>query len=574
MNRIRVLRPDIAQRIAAGEVIERPVSVVKELVENALDAGASAISVELLAGGKSLIRVRDDGSGMSRTDAETAFVRHSTSKISTEDDLLAISTLGFRGEALPSISAVSRMTLRTSDGESGPGAVVECEAGAILSVGDAAASRGTSVEVRDLFFNLPARLKFLRGDTAELAPIAAYLTNVALAYPSLRLSGAHGARKFLDGPPVGSLRERIFQIFGKETLGRLMEIDHAEGAGSVRGFASRPPLGRPDRRRQLFFVNKRPVKDKTIAAALQQAYRGLLEKDQAPEAFLFFDVPPEEVDVNVHPAKSEVRFRRSSDIFQMVLRSVERARLKSGGLVEVVPAVVPPAERKDPPAVQMGLNAPFAVAEPPAAFIPGPSGAEPGRPAADAAIIGGRRVLGQVNDAYIVVADGEGLLVVDQHNAHERVLYDKYEEIDRKRTWPVKMTLVPLNFELAPSQALRLESSLEGLEAAGFRVEAMGGRSFALREYPDLFKPREALDVLLSQLEETEEEKGKGKRERLLATMACKSAIKAGEPLPREKMEFLVAELFKSSNPALCPHGRPIVVRIPLSQIEKGLKRI
>jgi DNA mismatch repair protein MutL len=573
MNRIRVLAPEVAQKIAAGEVIERPVSVVKELVENALDAGATEIAVDLLAGGKALVRVRDDGQGMSRADAETAFIRHSTSKIAAEADLLSISTLGFRGEALPSISAVSRMTLRTSEGDGAPGTEIEREGDAVLAVRDAAAPRGTTVEVRDLFFNLPARLKFLRGDAAELTPIVAYLTHVALAYPGLRISAAHGSRRVLDGPPVGSLRERIFQLFGKDTLERLMEIDLATGAGQVRGFSSAPPTGRPDRRHQLFFVNRRPVKDKTIAAALNQAYRGLLEKDLAPEAYLFIEVPAEDVDVNVHPAKSEVRFGRSSDIFQLVLHAVERARLRSGGLKEIAaasPASVPPLER---PFSQGRLGIPLAVEEsrttfeaPAALGLPVPEG-----PAAGGDV--GLRVLGQLSDSYIVAADAEGLLVVDQHNAHERVLFDKYLDIDRKRTWPVRMSLIPIVFDLAPSQAAVLEAAREEIEGAGFRVEPMGGRSFALREFPDVFKPEEALNVFLSLLEDVEGGPREERKNRLLATMACHSAIKAGQPLPREKMEFLVAELFKTSNPALCPHGRPIVVRIPRTQIEKGLKR-
>jgi DNA mismatch repair protein MutL len=572
MNRIRVLRPDVAQKIAAGEVIERPVSVVKELVENALDAGASEISVDLLGGGKSLIRVRDNGHGMSRADAEAAFVRHSTSKIENEDDLLSISTLGFRGEALPSISAVARITLRTSEGADEPGTEVEREGETVLSVREVAVPRGTVVEVRDLFFNLPARQKFLRSDTAELTPIVAYLTTVALAYPGARLAAAHGGRKVLDGPPVGSLRERIFQLYGRDALARLMEVDHAESAGRVRGFASAPPSGRSDRRHQLFFVNRRPVKDRTIGAALQQAYKGLLEKDLSPEAYLFFEVPPEEVDVNVHPSKTEVRFRRSSDVYQLVFRSIERGRLKSGGLKEVAAAPPPAGADAGPPYSQMGLGVPFTAGERPRSFeSPPPS--ETAAPAAAGPEAGGRRVLGQIANAYIIAADGEGILVVDQHNAHERVLFDKFDDIDRKRAWPVTMSLVPIVFELSPSQAVRLESDRDDLERAGFRVEPMGGRSFALREYPDLFKPEEAREALLSLLEEPEETPRGGKRERMLATLACKSAIKAGEPLPREKMEFLVEELFKTSNPSLCPHGRPIVVRIPLAHIEKGLKR-
>jgi len=572
MNRIRVLPPDVAQKIAAGEVIERPASVVKELVENALDAGAAEIAVELLGGGKSLIRVRDDGSGMGRADAEAAFARHATSKISGEADLLTISTLGFRGEALPSISAVSRLTLRTSEGGAEPGTEVAREGEAVLAVRDTAMPRGTTVEVRDLFFNLPARLKFLRSDTAELTPIVAYLTQVALAYPGLRLSAVHGSRRVVDGPPVGSLRERVFQLFGKDVLERLMEIDHAESSGSVRGFASAPPFGRPDRRHQLFFVNRRPVRDKTIAAAVNEAYRGLLERDLSPEAYLFLEVSPEDVDVNVHPAKSEVRFGRSSDIFQLVRHAVERARLKSGGLKEIPAAPASPSAFERPPA-QLGLGAPFGVASPGPSFeVATPLG--PAGTAGPAGTESGRRVLGQIADSYIVAADGEGLLVVDQHNAHERVLYDRYEEIDRKRTWPVRMSLVPVIFDLAPSQAAVFESARPEIEAAGFRVESVGGRSFALREFPDIFEPAAALEVLLSLLGEIDDGPAEGRRPRLLATLACRSAIKAGQPLPREKMEYLVSELFKTSNPALCPHGRPIVVRISQTQIEKGLKRV
>lgn len=588
MNRIAILPLEISQKIAAGEVIERPVSVVKELVENSLDAGASEIRVDLLAGGKKLIRVQDDGYGMSRADAELSFVRHSTSKIAGEDDLLGIATLGFRGEALPSISAVSRLTLRTSEGGDAAAVELEREGDAVRAVREIALPRGTAIEVRDLFFNLPARLKFLRSDSSELTLIAKYVTNVALAYPGLRLWLAHGPRSVLDCPPVAGLRERIFQLYGKEILDRQMEIDYGEAASRLFGFASRPPHGRADRSHQFFFVNNRPVRDKILASALNQTYRGLLEKEMSPEAFLFLTVPYSEVDVNVHPAKSEVRFRDSSSVFRLVLRSVERARRGIGGLKEIEaggagqegrdapdgagapPPVFPPVEFS--PASQIDLGVPLKIAERPASFgrLAGAPDSEPTLAAGEGP---GLRVLGQFADAYIVVESGDGLLVVDQHNAHERILFDKYAEIRARKTWPVALSLVPLLFDLSPSQVVRLEAEQAGLQESGFRVEPMGGRSYALREYPDIFKPQEALSVVTSLLEEDAEGPGERKMDRLLATMACKSAIKAGQSLPREKMEFLVRELFRTPNPSLCPHGRPIVVKIPRGQIEKGLGR-
>ncbi|MBN1939722.1 MAG: DNA mismatch repair endonuclease MutL, partial [Candidatus Aminicenantes bacterium] len=335
MNRIAVLPDLLAQKIAAGEVIERPVSAVKELVENAIDAGAASISVDLAGGGKALIRIRDDGCGMSRGDAALALVRHATSKISREEDLSAIATLGFRGEALASIAAVSRLTLRTSDGGDGSGSQVESEPGAEGRTRDAAFPRGTEIEVRDLFFNLPARKKFLRSDASELNLIVKLLSTVALAHPGLRLTVRHGERTVLDCPPAAGLRERLYQLHGKNALDRMMEVDFADGPVRISGFASRPPYGRPDRTRQFFFVNTRPVKDKILAAALNRAFSGLLEKGLSPEAFLFIDLPPGEVDVNVHPAKTEVRFRDQQMLFPLIGRAVERARTRVLGVMDL-----------------------------------------------------------------------------------------------------------------------------------------------------------------------------------------------------------------------------------------------
>jgi DNA mismatch repair protein MutL len=571
MKRIRILPPELAEKIAAGEVIERPVSVVKELVENSLDAEATEIRVDLLDGGKKLIKVRDNGLGMSHEDAALCFRRHSTSKIAGEEDLERISTLGFRGEALASISAVSRPTLKTFDGNRDRGTEIEREGDKLLHVTDIAFPRGTSVEVRELFFNLPARRKFLRSDRSELSLIAKYLTNAALAYPGVRFILTNGPREVLNCPAVTGLRERIFQLYGKAVLDGLMEVDYKEGECGVCGFASRPLRGRADRNHQFFYVNARPVKDRTLQAALNQAYSGMLEKDRSAEAFLFLSVPFSEVDVNVHPAKAEVRFRDSQAIFRLVLRSVEQAALRVSGIKDVYTPEKDgqgPAPRVEEEALPLDF----------AAFRGGRK-TRPGEPASIAAsqaepARSGPAILGQYLNMYIVAVSDEALFVIDQHNAHERVLYEKYLEVDRKRSWPRKMLLIPVIMELPPSGVLSFEENRALFEDAGFLVEGMGGRSYALKEHPDVFKAEEAREIFLGLLEEVGREKTAGRGEKLLATMACKSAIKAGEVLPMAKMEYLVEELFKTSQPSLCPHGRPIVVKIDRATIDKGLRRV
>ena len=579
MKKIHLLPEDVAQKIAAGEVIGRPVSVVKELVENALDAGASEVRVELQDGGKALIKVQDDGSGMGREDAALCFRRHSTSKIAAEEDLERIATLGFRGEALASVAAVSRLTLRTYDGAEDRGTMIEREGERLVAVTDIAFPRGTSVEVRDLFFNLPARRKFLRSGQSELGPVAKYVTQAALAAPGVRFTLVHGTREVLSCPPVKTLRERVFQLFGKKMVDSLMDVVAAEGAGRLEGLASKPLGGRPDKTVQHFFVNGRPVKDRILMAALGQAYTGILERGRSPEAFLFLRLPFGDVDVNVHPAKAEVRFKDTQSVFRLVLRAVGEAAAMGHTIKEVVTAEAAAGARPASRVAEggagweapgLGFEAPPAKdlasgAGAPSAWAP-PSEA---RPAAEGRPV----VLGQYENMYIVAAGRDGLLVIDQHNAHERVLFEKYKEIDRARLWPRKALLIPPLLELAPSAAVSLEENAALFEDLGYRVEPMGGRSYALKEYPDVFKPEEAKDVFLGLLEEAGENKAEERRERLLATMACKTAVKAGEPLNREKMAYLVDELFKTGQPALCPHGRPIVVRVEKSTIDKGMGR-
>ncbi|NIO48594.1 MAG: DNA mismatch repair endonuclease MutL [Candidatus Aminicenantes bacterium] len=571
MKKIILLPPEISQKIAAGEVIERPFSVVKELVENSLDAAASEIKVELLSGGKKLVRVTDNGHGMSQEDAKICFERHSTSKIQSIKDLSLISTLGFRGEALPSISAVSRVILKTSDGKDEKGTLIEKEGDKLIGTSDIAFPLGTSVEVRDLFFNLPAREKFLRSDRSELNLIVKFLTYISIAYPEVRFSLIHGKRQVFDYPPVSSLKERIFQVFGKSLLERLLEIDYKEDERQLYGYASLPPSGHRDRTLQLLYVNKRPVRDRTLLAALNQAYRGFLEKDRFPESFLFLSWPYSDVDINVHPAKAEVRFKDSRAVFQLVIRSIEQTILKEKGIKQIYPSKEEEMgfreeekrslriEEKGAPAF---LRAEERRLEWKDLFTPLEKREETCP-----------RVLGQYLDTYIVASSEEGVLIVDQHNAHERVLFEKYEEIDKKKKWPQKLALLPILFELSPSQLLSFENNQALLEEAGFRAEAMGGQSFALKEYPDIFKEEEAKDIFISLLEEKKEEQIEDKKKRLLATLACKTAVKAGQVLSFEKMNYLVEELFKTSNSALCPHGRPIMVKIEKNEIERGLKR-
>jgi DNA mismatch repair protein MutL len=578
MNKIRVLPPEVAQKIAAGEVIERPVSVVKELVENALDAGATDIRIELLEGGKKLIKVQDNGSGMSREDAALCFRRHSTSKISGEEDLERIATLGFRGEALASIAAVSRLTLRTYDGAGGEdrGTMIEREGEKLVAITDIALPRGTTVEVRDLFFNLPARRKFLRSTTSELGLIAKSATQIALARPETRFVLIHGSREVVNCPPVGTLRERIYQLYGKAVLDDLIEVSSAEGQGRLAGFASRPLGGRMDRSVQVFFVNGRPVRDRVVQAALNQAYAGLLERTRSPEAFLLISLPYEDVDVNVHPTKAEVRFRDSQLVFRLVLRAVEEAAKGALSVKEVYPVTEETGRASG--VAEGGLEPPALGFGPMMERLPTGGGAAIAAPIPE--MIGpaekagtGPEVIGQFQNRYIIAGSVDGLLVLDQHNAHERVLFERFREIDRERAWPRKMLLVPVVLELSPSQAVELEESATLFEELGFRAETMGGRSYALKEYPDIFRAEEAADIFLALLAEAGQDKARDRRERFLATLACKTAVKAGQPLTREKMGYLVSELFKTSQPALCPHGRPIVVKILRADLDKGLRR-
>ncbi|HOJ26559.1 MAG TPA: DNA mismatch repair endonuclease MutL [Candidatus Saccharicenans sp.] len=596
MARIKVLPAEVAQKIAAGEVVERPVSVVKELIENSLDAGATEIKIELEEGGKKLIRLQDNGCGLSQEDAVLCFKRHATSKLEKEEDLEHIATLGFRGEALASISAVSRLTLKTYNGEGDRGYQVEREGDRLIRFLEIAFPRGTMVEVRDLFFNLPARRKFLRGERSELNLITSYVTQAALAFPGVKFILVHNGRQLLNCPAVSTLEERVYQLYGRQLLDGLMAVDYEEGGYRLSGLSSRPFAGRADRQHQLFFVNRRPIKDRVLGAALTQAYLGMLDRQKSPECFLFLDLPYELVDVNVHPAKAEIRFKEPQAVFGLILRAIELAARSESLIKPVMIGEAGRGEKRQPsketsqPELNLqekeeqkendrGIEKELGekIQAPEWAGQASQTWRQPGETQqvaeSTATPRAGRHILGQYLNAYLVVTAEEGLMIVDQHNAHERILFEKFKKLDEEKGWASRQMLFPQVLELSPEEVLHLEELQEELAGLGFELESLGERSYSLRAFPDVFDEARATEILRGILAEGGPERLKSKRDRMLATMACKAAIKAGQPLSQAEMEFLAAELFQTSQPGVCPHGRPIIVEISRDKIEKTLGR-
>ncbi|HQH61111.1 MAG TPA: DNA mismatch repair endonuclease MutL [Candidatus Saccharicenans sp.] len=596
MARIKVLPAEVAQKIAAGEVVERPVSVVKELIENSLDAGATEIKIELEEGGKKLIRLQDNGCGLSQEDAVLCFKRHATSKLEKEEDLEHIATLGFRGEALASISAVSRLTLKTYNGEGDRGYQVEREGDRLIRFLEIAFPRGTMVEVRDLFFNLPARRKFLRGERSELNLITSYVTQAALAFPGVKFILVHNGRQLLNCPAVSTLEERVYQLYGRQLLDGLMAVDYEEGGYRLSGLSSRPFAGRADRQHQLFFVNRRPIRDRVLGAALTQAYLGMLDRQKSPECFLFLDLPYELVDVNVHPAKAEIRFKEPQAVFGLILRAIELAARSESLIKPVMIGEAGRGEKRQPsketsqPELNLqekeeqkendrGIEKELGekIQAPEWAGQASQTWRQPGETQQvaenTATPRAGRHILGQYLNAYLVVTAEEGLMIVDQHNAHERILFEKFKKLDEEKGWASRQMLFPQVLELSPEEVLHLEELQEELAGLGFELESLGERSYSLRAFPDVFDEARATEILRGILAEGGPERLKSKRDRMLATMACKAAIKAGQPLSQAEMEFLAAELFQTSQPGVCPHGRPIIVEISRDKIEKTLGR-
>jgi DNA mismatch repair protein MutL len=615
MPRVHLLPSELVNQIAAGEVVERPASVVKELVENAIDAGATAIDILLENGGRKRIEVRDDGCGMSEEDARLAIERHATSKIRGFDDLTRVRTLGFRGEALPSIASVSRFTLVTCDNERGEATEIECDpmTGA-RSVRPAARDRGTTISVRELFENVPARRKFLRSADAEFRSIVTVVSSYALPLPSRAFRVEHNGRVVLDLAPASTARERVVQILGNEAERYLEEIDGAIGETRAGGFVTRG-LRFGSRRNQYFFVNGRLVKDRVLTHAANRASEAF-DFDGHPAVVLFLDVPPELVDVNVHPAKTEVRFRDSSQVHVAVEQAMKRAL---GGAEEgaalMSPAQPPsqqlftpqryddpsprwtpqftPLFQRDralvqPPLHDVSAAQPplhdFSAAQPPLHHF---SAAQPPLHAVGAAVeeeeqiapqLGDLqgRVIGQYRLSYILLDTPGGLRLVDQHVAHERVLYDRYLARVEARAAVSQQLLAPILYETGTAEGAVLESHFEELRAVGFDIERFSNNTFAIGAVPPELIRNDVETFLRKLIDASLEEKSSHVmkvRERIAASLACQAAIKVHRPLTGEEMARVVSELLQSSNPFACPHGRPIIVDIRHLDIERHFHR-
>ena len=557
MTRIRRLPDHLVNKIAAGEVVERPASAVKELVENALDAAAGSIAVDLSDGGAVLIRVTDDGAGIAPEDVPLALERHATSKLGGDEDLEGIATLGFRGEALAAICAVSRFTLTSRARGQTEGVRLAGEGGRVTQRLTVPGEPGTTVEVRDLFFNTPARLKFLKAPATELATSLRALTQLALAHPVVALRVTNNGRAALTAPAAKDLRARAGAVWSWEVAGRLLAVDHAAHGVAIDGLASPPDLTRGGREELVMIVNGRPVRDPALTQAMLDAYRPLLPRDRFPMVVLTLALPETDVDVNVHPTKAWVRFRHPRLIAETVAAALQQALRR--------PAVVPgvPIEGREAQAPATG----------PASFA-----AEQAALFGEAALVDARplfgRVLGQVQDTFVVSASDEEVFFLDQHVAHERVIFERLRRELDAGTPGAQTLLFPEPLDLAPGARAVLERWRAPLERLGFAFEEFGGGAIVLRAVPALLRGDEPKRLIEAAVDEFAGPKaGEPAVDRALAFVACRAAVKANTPLAREEMERLVTELGTAATPYFCPHGRPIVSRVSLGDIRRELKR-
>ncbi len=641
MGRIRVLSDEVANKIAAGEVVERPASVVKELLENSLDAGATEFRIEISGGGRRLLRVSDNGSGMLRDDAMLAFERHSTSKLASAKDLLSIATLGFRGEALPSIAAVARLVLETRAAEETTGMRVEVAGGRMQRAEETALPTGTQVAVRDLFYNVPARRKFLRSEETELAHIASLVTHYCLAHPGKSFLLQSDRRELLNVTPVERLRDRVYQVFGSRVLEELIDLGVRERrleekplegeppVGRVyrlQGFVSRPQVQKSNRHSIFLFVNRRLIRDRLLMRALSAAYHNLMPGNAFPFALLFLECEHEEVDVNVHPSKTEVRFRRQSFVHDFVRDGIRAA------LVESKPVSAMPRPAQAQPAAELpysefsqrvqaqawaeslpeppqgavlpeltlrpmrGLAPRFDFGGPglpvgeaprvePAALklpVPDTHGGFPAEalpePAASMAELADLHPLGQIHESFIVAAGRDGLWIIDQHVAHERVLFEKILAAQAAGRVERQPLLLPLIVQLTPAQEAEFRRIAAELEASGFEAELYGERSLAVTAAPAGVGPAD-IEKLLFEILEVAERELRGAsledvRRALAASIACRAAIKINTPLDDRRIVWLLAALAATDCPMSCPHGRPTALRYSLREILKGFHRV
>ncbi len=657
MGRIHVLPEHVANKIAAGEVVERPASVVKELLENSLDAASTRIRIQVEAGGKKLIQITDNGCGMVRDDALLAFERHATSKIKNAEDLLSVATLGFRGEALPSIASVSRLRLETRAPEEAAGTIVEINGGKIFRVEEAGLPAGSSITVRDLFFNTPARKKFLKAESTELSHIASLVTHYALAHPDKHFELHSSTNAMLVAPPVTGHSERVYQVFGKEVLDQLIpaaavqpleriglpqpppwrrsdedEEETAKDPGELRvhGFVSKPEIQKLNRNSIYVFVNGRLIRDRLIQHALTEAYRNILPPTVFPVVLLFLELPNGEVDVNVHPSKTEVRFRQQTVMHDFVRDSVRAALMKARPVPQFTteidahptasPSLTPsaraaaveasaawralyaPAAPQEfalqapvPPPVNerfhFGVdgiaidgNAALSLVRPPQPdIVPGdsctpPVPLEPEPPSDLAPSLASLKPLGQIRESFILAVNHEGLWIIDQHVAHERVLFERVLRQRAAQKVESQRLLMPLVLELTLAQQAVFTEIFDELAKNGFEAEPFGARSIAVKIAPagvEASAVEHMLQELLDQFSREEQALNLEKvRARIAASIACHAAIKVNMALEQNKMEWLLAELAKTECPMSCPHGRPVVLRYSLKDIQKAFKRI
>jgi DNA mismatch repair protein MutL len=576
MPRIHRLEDSVIDRVAAGEVVERPASAVKELVENALDAGASRIDVEIDGGGVDRILVRDDGSGMSPEDARLSIERHTTSKIASDADLMRVATYGFRGEALPSIASVSRLTLTTSDGSSPEATRLRIEYGGPSSQEPAPRPRGTDVLVEGLFARTPARRKFLSSPESEGRAAAAAVTKAALGNPAVAFSLRSKGRETLDAPAAVDRSARILQVFGRATLGELELFEARSGALRVIGYATRGSVTFPSRRYQYLFVNGRPVEDRALSRAIVQASRDAIRIERHPAVFLFLSAEPGAVDVNVSPAKTQVRFADAATAYRLVYHALYSALLAGKEERRLKP--VPPA----PTGTIVAEGASSYGETTPA--VPGPPVGVPSPPRDAAAAVSPapeRKLpdivpIGQYRESFIIASGPEGLLVIDQHAAHERTLYERIRDRIASGRVLAQRLLLRVLFEATPEEAETLAARFADLAAAGFEIEPMSGRSYAIAALPAEATdrdPAETLHIALAALEESGSADETLRRDRLAASLACRSAVTIRYHLAPEEIRHLIAEWSKTQDRFTCPHGRPVVLSMTEEELERYFKR-
>ena len=593
MGKIHQLPPDLANQIAAGEVVERPASVVKELVENAIDAGARRITIAVELGGKKLIHVEDDGEGMTPEDARLAIERHATSKISRAADLERIATLGFRGEALPSIASVSHFTLRSRARGAESGTEVRVNVGAVASVTEVGMPEGTAVDVADVFYNLPARRKFLKSDAAESAQVSRIVTQLALCYPEIGFTLTSSGRKVLQCPPVSGLRDRLYQLYGER--GDLIDVRRDSGDVKILGFVAALAEQGPTRGPQNVYVNRRVVRDRTIAHAIIDAYSVASIKERSPEVHLFIDMPHEAVDVNVHPTKAEVRFRDQSYIHELIRRTLGDAlgrgpapelQLEAPAGFQPVASTLPlphsypstfPSRWTLGPAAPVGSVAPFAPVAPTSDRGIAPTSDRTIAPTSEGAIRP-MTPLGQFRDTFIIAIDDEGIAIIDQHVAHERVLFERITERLTSGALESQQLLIPMIVEMSAAARQALTAHAADLARLGFEIEDFGGDSLRVTACPALLG-REDCDAALRALAEDLEglDRGAGVDaaiKRIAATTACHAAVKANYPLTHEKMAHILDELQRTAYSTICPHGRPVMLRLTRREVEKNFQRI